>query len=400
MDLKETFITNLVTYAKIDTGGDSSSNTVPTTQCQFDLAYFLRDQLISLGLKPEIDEHCFLYCLMNEGSQKRICLNAHLDTAEDAPNKNVKPRIHQYEGKDISLENNITLLATDLETQNVQKGDTIVSSDGTTLLGGDDKAGISIIMTLIQYLLEDKTRLAGLPEIMVCFSPDEENGKGGPYFNLQKLRKNDQTIALTIDGSNHHKICLKSIGARNFNVEVTGYSTHPGYAYHKLINAATAASDIISELKKQLKSAEESKDEEGYLLVRNIKADISQASFNGFIRGYTDEQLDYFSNGLRRICKEHKGAAKVTVEIVKAYENLEKYIPEDFKNKLRKHGEKYNCKYNPARGGTDGAKLSVLGLPTPDLWYGGHAYHSVREVVNVSESIDCIKFLIDFIGDL
>ncbi|KAH0572503.1 Peptidase T [Spironucleus salmonicida] len=402
MDFKASFIEKFMRYAQIASGSSSTTGNHPSTQCQFDVAKILKKELEDLGFEAILSEFCYVYCTINKGKKDRVCLVCHMDTNEDAPNSNVHPQIHEYKGGNIILNNDVVLTQDDLFNHNCKIGDTLITSDGTTLIGGDDKAGIAIVMTLIQYLQENQHLYENLPEIVICFTPDEEIGEGVNNIDFKYLKKDDNTVALTVDGSVFQELNISTFSARGFEIKIEGYNIHPGYAYKKMVNSIIIGAKLTELITQTFKSAEQTKDEEGYINIMHTTGEISNTKISGIIRSFQNDELMRFDKDLidlvNNFAKQHE-SAKISITTTKQYMNMRTYLPQSLIDKLFKLGEKYESKISQIRGGTDGSRLSEMGLPTPNIWDGAFNYHSVKEVVNVRESVSAISYLLDFLSE-
>lgn len=260
--MEDLFVNNLVRYCKVSSASsEDTADAHPSTQRQFDMGRLLADELRLLGLEDvELDEHCYVYGYLNRANKaKRIVLVAHMDVSPAAPSENVKPTIRRFEGKPIRFENGVEIGLEDL--QNIQIGDKLVTSDGTTLLGGDDKTGIAIITTLLKIVrreVEDKelaefpnynTNSASLPSICVCFTPDEEIGEGTAKISMEKLTDGvSDCLALTIDGGRAPEVSFETFTAWAFDIKLKGFGVHPGDAYGRLTNAGTLGAELAARI--------------------------------------------------------------------------------------------------------------------------------------------------------
>ncbi len=395
-------------YVRIDTTADPDSATVPSSSGQLELARLLVSELEAIGLDDvEMDVHGYVYATVpasEEISAPPVALLAHLDTSPDAPGENVIPQIHRdYDGGVIYLCRDRAKKLDPAERPALLDhiGHDIITSDGTTLLGSDDKAGVAIIMQLMADLV-----VAPFPHppIRICFTVDEELGRGVDHINLERL---DAAVAYTIDGSGRDVLYCETFNAAEAIVRIEGRTVHPGYAAGKMVNALRITADFIAALPRD-QAPETTSEREGYIHPHQIREGrVDDAELLLLLRDFSEEGLEAKKSFILEIAKrveaEYPGSV-VEVEILDRYRNMRKYIDEvdprarTFALEAAREAGTLLVEL-PVRGGTDGAKLSELGLPTPNIFNGGHDYHSVLEwnsVQNLEHSLAYLKTLLTF----
>jgi tripeptide aminopeptidase len=380
-----------IRYAKIDTQSDNNSTTCPSTNKQFNLAKVLKEELEEMGInKTELDENGYLYATITSNVKHKvpsIGFIAHMDTSPDTSGEDVKPTIlNKYDGGDVVLnkENNIILSPNDFpELLNYIEQDLIIT-DGTTLLGADDKAGIAEIMQMAQFICDNPDFKHG--PIKIAFTPDEEIGRGADLFDLEKL---DADFAYTIDGGGIGELEYENFNAAHAKITVTGKSVHPGEATNKMVNAVLILNRIIGALP-IAETPRYTKGYEGFYHVLYVSGDVEESKAELIIR---DHDLDKFNEKKQRLInltqqlnKEY-GNDYIKTEIEDQYFNMrEKIEPHMHIVETAKEAmEQLNIKpvIKPIRGGTDGARLSYMGLPTPNIFNGGHNFHSIYEFIPI-----------------
>ena len=381
---KERLLKRFLSYVQIDTQSDDNSTTAPSTNKQFELLHLLERELHQLGLEDIrlSSQGVLMASLPGNESAPRIGFLAHVDTAPDASGTAVKPIVHNnYNGKNITLPgNNDVIKVTEYPNLKKVKGHTIITSDGTTLLGADDKAGVAIIMELLTRLKESKTIKHGT--IKVAFTPDEEIGRGVDNFDVRAFGAD---YAYTIDGSELGEIENATFNATGVTVNVTGKNIHPGYAKNKMINAIRVLSYFLSQLPLGL-SPEKTEKLQGFLHPHQIQGDVASASAKILLRDFELSGIKEKIKLLKEISQKTKlkfPGSKIDLEIKEQYRNM-KYplqkVPQvvDFAIAAMKKAQ-IKPLLKAIRGGTDGARLSFMGLPTPNIFAGGQNFHSTRE---------------------
>ena len=391
MTNKQEIIDRFISYVKIDTQSDETSEATPSTEKQWDLANKLKDELQEMGMQEvSIDEHAYVMATLPSNVNHdvpTIGFVAHFDTTPDFTGTNVNPQIiENYDGKDIVLnkKKDIVLSPEYFDDLLQYKGQTIITTDGTTLLGADDKAGITEIMEAMKYLLEHPEVKHG--KIRVCFTPDEEIGRGAHKFDVKKF---GAEWAYTMDGSQIGDLEYENFNAAGAVVTVTGKSVHPGYAKDKMINSMYIAQDFISSLPR-LESPEHTEGRQGFFHLNGMEGDVEETKLHYIIRDHDREHFEarkqMMKNLAKEICDQYERKC-VTIEIKDQYFNMrEKVEPVmhivDIAEEAMKQLD-ITPEIKPIRGGTDGAQLSFMGLPCPNIFAGGHNFHGKYEYVPV-----------------
>ncbi|NLC96366.1 MAG: peptidase T [Erysipelotrichaceae bacterium] len=399
MELKD----RLIKYVKIDTQSDPNSETIPSTKKQFDLAKLLQEELISMGVSDVIlDEHCYVYGTIPSNIDKDVFsvgFIAHMDTSPDYSGKDVNPiLISNYDGKDIELNSEMTLKVSDFPQFKNYIGNDILVSDGTTLLGADDKAGIAAIMHAAKYLLDNPDIPHG--KIKIGFTPDEEIGRGAELFDIKGFGCD---FAYTLDGDEVNIIADENFNAASAIVNIYGTSIHPGSSKNKMVNAINLAMEFHSYLP-SFKRPEHTEKREGFNHITEIEGDVSNTKLSYIIRNHDKElfmkQIELFKE-IEEFMNKKYGSKRVSVEIKENYENMYEILkdkPEviDFaKLAINDIGLEY--KMESIRGGTDGARLTFDGLPCPNLGTGGGNFHGPYEYCNLTQLDQAVKVILNIV---
>ena len=381
-------------YVKIHTTSDENSNTTPSTRRQFDLAEILAEEMKKLGVKDvRVDENCYVYgaipATLGYEDKPAIGLIAHLDTAPDFCGEHVNPQIYRnYNGEDVTLGDSGKVLSVKTFPHLKElKGRTLITTDGTTLLGADDKAGIAEIMTVAEELLKGT-----MPHGKVCiaFTPDEEVGSGADKLDIPAF---GARYAYTADGGCENEIVYENFNASEAVFKIRGFNIHPGEAKNKMINAALVGMEINSMLP-NLETPAHTELYEGFFHLCEMEGTVENATLQYIIRDHSAASFEARENTLRHIEKimnEKYGQGTVSLEIHEQYRNMiEKVAPcmqlvDYAKDAIRELGMEPNT--DPIRGGTDGAQLSFRGLPCPNLGTGGYAFHGPYEHIT-AEGMD------------
>lgn len=390
-------IDKLITYAKFDTQSDENSSTIPSTSKQLLLGKYLLEELNKLGLeKTQLDEYGYVYGYLDGDHNKpTIGLNAHMDTSPDASGTDCKPRIiENYDGKDIKLNDSVYTTISRFPQLTKYKGKTLVVSDGNTLLGADDKAGIAIIIQTLEEIINNN-----LPHgpIWVCFSPDEEISRGTLKFNLDLFKVD---FAYTLDGDDPNCIEYENFNAATAIVKLNGISVHPGSAKDKMVNAIKLAYEFNSYLDPN-KVPEHTEGYEGFNHLTRINGGVESAEAIYIIRNHDmnlfNEQKKSFLD-IETMMNEKYGYKCTEVTIKDSYRNMkEKFInnmyPIELVNKaMDEIGMNFTAK--AIRGGTDGAELTWKGILCPNLGTGGGNYHGVHEYWCKEDGEQVVKLLL------
>ena len=399
-------IDRFIGYVTVDTESDPESNTTPSTAKQWDLANKLAEELKQIGLSDvSIDDKSYVMATLPSNLDYEvptIGFVSHFDTTPDFTGKDVKPQIvTNYDGGDIVLnaEQNIILSPSYFKDLLLYKGQTLITTDGTTLLGADDKAGITEIMTAMEYLVQHPEIKHGA--LKVCFTPDEEIGRGADHFDVEKFGAD---WAYTMDGSQIGELEYENFNAAGVKIRFKGKSVHPGYAKGKMINSMLLANKFINKLPKD-ETPETTKNYEGFYHVTNIQGSIEDTLVQLIIRDHNrkkfEKRKEYVEEVVAKINKKYKkqfGEDIAVLEIKDQYYNMrEKVEPVMHIVKLAEQAMKeLNIKplIKPIRGGTDGSRLSFMGLPCPNIFAGGHNFHGKYEYVPVESMQKAIEVII------
>ena len=380
----------LLKYVVVRTPSDENSDTVPSSTCQFDLARILETEMKELGLVDVyLDDQCYLYgklpATAGYEDKPKIGFIAHMDTVSDFCDHDITPVITEnYDGQDLKLgDSGLVLSVQNFPHLTSLKGRTLITTDGTTVLGADDKAGIAEILTMIEHLNEEN-----IPHgpIRVAFTPDEEIGTGASHFDVERF---DADYGYTLDGDTEGEIQYENFNAAKAVVEFTGVNVHPGSSKNTMVNAALVAMEFNSMLP-SADTPRDTEDYEGFFHLYSIKGDVSHAALEYIIRDHNATTFDVRKKTMEHITKilnEKWGKGTVSLTITEQYRNMKEII--DTCMELIEHATAA-CKecnipplITPIRGGTDGAQLSFMGLPCPNLGTGGHAYHGPYEHITV-----------------
>ncbi|WP_121604476.1 peptidase T [Virgibacillus sp. Bac332] len=401
--MKEELIQRFTTYVKMDTQSKAGTGQTPSTPGQLVLAKQLVEELRQIGMVDVmVDDFGYVMATLPANTDKdipTIGFLAHIDTATDFTGKNVNPQvIESFDGKDILLnpELDIVLSAKDFSELPNYKGHTIITTDGTTLLGADNKAGIAEIMTAMDYLIQHPEIKHG--RIRVGFTPDEEIGKGPEKFDVERF---DATYAYTIDGGPLGELQYESFHAAEARITFKGNSVHPGTAKDKMKNAGKMAAEFISKFP-EAEAPEHTENYEGFFHLIAVNGDVEAAEVTYIIRDFDKEKFQQRKDMVRTFTKEMKkkyGQACITIEMEDQYYNMrEKIEPvKEIVDIAYQAMENLNIKpiVEPIRGGTDGSQLSYMGLPTPNIFTGGENFHGKFEYVSVDNMVQSTKTIIE-----
>ena len=399
---KQHIIARFIKYVTIDTESDPNNPAFPSTKKQWNLAKILEKELNQIGLQDvELDENCYIMATLPSNLDYEvptIGFISHIDTSPDFTGKNVNPQIiENYDGKDIILnkKKNIVLSPDYFEDLVQYKGQTIITTDVTTLLGADDKAGVTEIVSAMEYLIKNPTIKHG--KIRICFTPDEEVGKGAHLFNVEKF---GAKWAYTMDGSQIGELEYENFNAASAKVTITGKIVHPGYAKGKMINSMLIATEFIEALPAN-EVPEKTSDYEGFFHLHDMNGNVEETILEYIIR---DHDLDLFEKRkylMQKIAfdfNERLQQDAIKVDIKNQYFNMkEKVAPvmhivalvEEVMNDIG-----IIPLIKPIRGGTDGSQLSYKGLPCPNIFAGGHNFHGRFEYVPVESMIKATEVII------
>ncbi len=399
----EKILNRFLKYVQIDTQSDPNNPEFPSTKKQWNLANLLLAELKEIGLSDvHLDQNCYLMATLPSNIDYEvptIGFIAHMDTSPDFTSTSVKPQIHKnYNGKDIVLNKtkNIVLSPDYFKELLQYKGNTLVTTDGTTLLGADDKAGITEIVSAMEYLVQHPEIRHG--KIRICFTPDEEVGKGAHLFDVEKF---GAAWAYTMDGSEIGELEYENFNAASAVVTIEGKSVHPGYAKNKMINAILIANQFISKLPLQ-EVPEKTEGYEGFFHLHSIAGDIEKTTLEYIIR---DHDFDLFEKRKKQIQETADHLNKtlhnpcIFVVIKDQYYNMkEKIEPVMHIVKIaEKAMKKANIKplIKAIRGGTDGSQLSYKGLPCPNIFAGGHNFHGKYEYIPLESMVKATEVIVN-----
>lgn len=394
-------VDRFIKYVKIDTESSTTTGLTPSTSGQFVLARVLEAELNDMGLEDvSLDERCYLMATLPANTNKKIPtigFVAHMDTSPDLTGKNVNPRIvHNYDGNDIVLneEAGIVLSKTDFPEILDYIGQDLIVTDGKTLLGADDKAGIAEILTAVQYLIDHPEIEHG--KIRICFTPDEEIGEGADHFDVEKF---GCEWAYTIDGGPIGELEYENFNAASVKISIQGRSVHPGYAKGKMVNALIIANKLVSLLPAH-ERPEHTTGYEGFFHLMNISGGVDAASVGYIIRDHNrdlyEKRKQLIKDAVDYINKLYPSST--TLEIKDQYFNMRekvepvKYIVDYAFEAMTSVGVTPIVK--PIRGGTDGARLSFMGLPCPNIFGGGHNFHGRYEFIPIQSMEKAVEVIV------
>ena len=394
----------LLNYVRVYTTSDPESGTHPSAAREFDLAHQLVEELKALGVEDaRVDEHCYVYGSLpaTPGCEDKPALGliAHMDTAPDASGENVNPILHEnYDGGDVTLPaTGMVMKVSSFPFLASMKGETLITTDGTTLLGADDKAGVAEIMTAVETVLEK-----GLPHGKLCigFTPDEEIGEGASLFDVEGF---GAAYAYTVDGEDAGEISYENFNAAAAVVTVHGFSVHPGSAKNAMINAQNVAMEFHAALP-AFSRPEHTEGREGFFHLTSMVGDVTTAKLGYIVRDHDAAKFAARKAQMEHIAaclNERYGEGTVELDIHDSYHNmLEKIQPhfhlvENARKAIRAAGLKPI--ETPVRGGTDGATLSYMGLPCPNLGTGGFNFHGPCECITAEKMDQCTEILLNLV---
>lgn len=387
-------------YVKVDTPSDEKNalNT-PSTDCQFDLAKLLLKELEELGLEAHMSEHGYVYAKIpaNAPAKAAVGFIAHLDVVDEPKGYGVKPRVIAYKGGDLEIGNGVVVKVKDCPALEKYKGMKIVASDGTTVLGADDKAGVAEIMQMAEYVVTNPSFRHG--DIGIAFTPDEEIGHGAKLFDVKGFGCD---FAYTVDGGETDELSYETFNGAAFSFEIEGKNIHPGSAKGKMINAIVVANDIIARFPEG-ERPETTEGREGYYFVNEIAGNVEKCTLSGIIRDHDTEKFEARKAFAQAVADEFskKYAGRITFSMHDQYYNCARIIEpkreivEAAAEAIREVGG--TPVIEPTRGGTDGSSLSFMGLPCPNLPTGGHNAHGRSEFVPVENMEKCVGILLGII---
>lgn len=400
-----TVLDRFLRYVQIDTQSDPNSTTQPSTEKQKDLSRLVVTELFEMGvMNAHLDEHGYVYATLPANTDKLnvpvICFCSHVDTSPDCSGKGVKPIVHQnWDGVDIALPDDTSQVLRVSEHPDLQAqiGNDIVTASGTTLLGADNKAGVAEIMDAVYYLINHPEIKHGT--IKILFTPDEEIGRGTAKVDLEKLGAD---FGYTIDGESLGTLEDETFSADSVKITIYGVSTHPGFAKGKLENALKIAADVVAALPKDALSPETTEDMEGFIHPTNVEGILEKVTLGFIIRDFSEAGLHEKEDYLRAILNktlENYPNSRADFEVIEQYRNMKEVlvqfpqVSEYAMEAIQRSG--LTPLRRSIRGGTDGSRLSFMGLPCPNIFAGEHAFHSKLEWVSVQDMQKAVEVIVN-----
>ncbi|MFI3805912.1 peptidase T [Vagococcus fluvialis] len=404
--MKETLLKRFIQYAKLNTRSDASSSTIPTTKSQEEFAFILKEELERIGLS-KIDynqTNGFLTAVLpkNADNYPSVGLIAHLDTA-DFNAENITPLVHEnYDGKDVLLnkEQDIVMKVSEFPNLKDYIGETLITTDGTTLLGADDKAGIVEILGAIDYFIANPDENHG--DIWVAFGPDEEIGQGADHFDVSRFPAD---YAYTIDSGRVGHFEYETFNAAQATIKIDGTSVHPGTAYGMMVNANKVA-NLIDQRLPQDEVPEKTRGKEGFYLLHDYHGSIDKAEMVYIVRDHDTALFEYRKERLVSIVEtlnKELDRPRIQIELKDQYYNMKEIIEKDMTSVDVAIKAMKNLGIEPIitpfRGGTDGSKISFMGLPTPNIFTGGENFHGQYEFITLEAMETATKTIIEIIKE-
>ncbi len=400
-----TVLDRFLRYVQIDTQSDPNSTTQPSTEKQKDLSRLVVTELFEMGvMNAHLDEHGYVYATLPANTDKLnvpvICFCSHVDTSPDCSGKGVKPIVHQnWDGVDIALPDDTSQVLRVSEHPDLQAqiGNDIVTASGTTLLGADNKAGVAEIMDAVYYLINHPEIKHGT--IKILFTPDEEIGRGTAKVDLEKLGAD---FGYTIDGESLGTLEDETFSADSVKITIYGVSTHPGFAKGKLENALKIAADVVAALPKDALSPETTEDMEGFIHPTSVEGILEKVTLGFIIRDFSEAGLHEKEDYLRAILNktlENYPNSRADFEVIEQYRNMKEVlvqfpqVSEYAMEAIQRSG--LTPLRRSIRGGTDGSRLSFMGLPCPNIFAGEHAFHSKLEWVSVQDMQKAVEVIVN-----
>jgi tripeptide aminopeptidase len=392
-------------YVQVDTQSDPQSQTSPSTEKQKNLSKILVSELQQLGIEAQLDEFGYVYATIPSNSNKQvpvICFCSHVDTAPDCSGKDVKPILHSnYQGQDIILPGDSTQVLSVSEFAYLQEhvGSDVITASGNTLLGGDDKAGVAEIMDLANFLVTHPEVKHGT--IKLLFTPDEEIGKGTANLNMEKLGAD---FGYTLDGGELGHLEDETFSADAAIITVHGVIAHPGYAKGYLVNALKIAGEILAALPKEEFSPETTEGRVGFVHPVRVEGLAEKASIEFIVRDFTRDGLQANADRLKQIAQsvlQNYPKAKMDFQVKEQYRNM-KEILDQYPQVVANAEEAYkksniSVRKQSIRGGTDGSRLSFMGLPCPNLFTGMQGIHSKKEWIGVRDMKKAVQVMVNLV---
>ncbi|MCD0454329.1 peptidase T [Chryseobacterium sp. LC2016-27] len=403
---REKLLNRFLSYVKIYSTSDAESETTPSTERQWDIANYITEELKTIGLENvSIDEHGYImgYVPSNleNDNQPTIGFISHYDTSPDFSGENVKPQVWEnYQGEDLILnkETNFTLSPSKFESLKKYIGQTVITTDGNTLLGADDKAGCAEIVTAAEYLIANPEIKHG--RIAVGFTPDEEIGRGAHKFDVAKF---GAEFAYTMDGGEVGELEYENFNAAGAVVKIHGLSVHPGYAFGKMVNASLLAAEFIQSLPAN-ETPSTTKGFDGFYHLMDVTSDVSECKLQYIIRDHDEEKFEarkkFMEEKVAEFNQKH-GEKTAEVEVKEQYRNMKQQFEDkmhivDLAAKAMKEAG-IEPKIKAIRGGTDGAQLSYMGLPCPNIFAGGINFHGPYEYVALESMMKATEVIVNIV---
>jgi tripeptide aminopeptidase len=389
-ELEERF----VRYAKVDTQADESSSTTPSTAIQLDLQRMLVDELEQLGASDvRLTDYGAVIATIPPTVEREvpvIAFLAHVDTSPAFPASGVEPIVHRnYQGGDLRLSDDVAILAEQTPYLSGKIGEDVITASGDTLLGADDKAGVAIVMAMAGHLLQDPSIPHGT--IRICFTPDEEIGRG-VHPNLPNDLAAD--FGYTLDGGDLGEVVYETFSADKGTVHIEGVSTHPGDAKDVMVNALHLAAKIIDALPQVTRTPETTEGRQGFIHIYHMSGGSAAATLEFILRDFDDEQLAQHGRLLTMVCETIQATeprARITCDITPQYRNMRNWLQDDMRpvDLARQACEELGIEVisTPIRGGTDGSRLTELGVPTPNIFTGMQGIHGPLEYVTIQDMV-------------
>ncbi|MGP4068544.1 peptidase T [Halobacillus sp. B29] len=399
--MNDEILKRFCSYVKVNTQSDENSSETPSTEGQWTLARQLEEELEEIGMNEvSIDENAYVMATLPANTEKDVPVIgflAHIDTAVDFTGENVQPQVvESYDGGDISLNEEVNLSPLDFPELSSYKGQTLITTDGTTLLGADNKAGITEIMTALHYLIRHPEIKHG--KIRVAFTPDEEIGRGPHKFNIDRFAA---SYAYTVDGGPLGELQFESFNAATANIDFYGNSVHPGTAKDKMINAVKLAIEFQENLPKQ-EAPEYTENYEGFYHLNSFHGDVEHASLTYLVRDHDQDLFKKKKDSLGHLVEEMKdkyGSERISIDMSDQYYNMGdkitpvKQIVDTASEAMDNLGITPLIK--PIRGGTDGSQLSYMGLPTPNIFTGGQNFHGKYEYISLDHMEKAVNVIVE-----
>jgi len=404
MEIQHSVKERFLNYVKIDTQSDANSKQVPSTSKQKNLSAALQKDLAEIGIKDaELDDFGYVYATIPSNSTKKvpvICFCSHVDTSPDCSGENVKPIIHEnYQGQDLILPDDHTVILKMHEHPDLknQIGNDVITASGKTLLGADNKAGVAAIMDAANFFITHPEIKHG--EIKILFTPDEEIGRGVDHVDMKKLGTD---FGYTIDGETLGSFEDETFSADGMTISIQGVSSHPGFAKGKMESAIKIASEIIAKLPKDRLSPESTSNKEGFVHPVSLSGQVEEARIDLIIRDFEDDNLVVHESEVKKIVEnvmKNYPSSKAEIKVTEQYRNMKKIIDqypqvsEYALEAIKRAG--VMPKPQSIRGGTDGSRLSFMGLPCPNIFAGEHAFHSKQEWVSVQDMEAAVRTIVN-----